>query len=147
MSEHDSSSLEQGQEISARILELNEQLSEESAALAARAFNLGCLLSGLVVGVVVTVAWLLSHWVTAFVVLIITVLLGISLAALLAMRARYNNMVRIYQESTQPHIQAMLVDFDLTPEVWQQIAGEVLAEKDPLVLMLETFPLEGNRHE
>ena len=75
---------EENQNIQTLIEELNNQLLEESAALAARAFNLGCVLSGLVVGVVVTVTWLLTHWLTAFVALVMIALVAVGVIVSIA---------------------------------------------------------------
>ena len=129
------------------IEELNTQLLDESAESAARAFNLGCVLSGLVVGVVVTVTFLLSHWVTAFITLLITVLVAVGAASLLSVRARYNNMVRIYQESIFPKMQTIIQDEDICNEEWHALVAETLPEDTSLALLLDKFPLEGTSHE
>lgn len=126
---------------------LNTQLLDESAESAARAFNLGCVLSGLVVGIVVTVTFLLSHWVTAFITLLITVLVAVSAASLLSVRARYNNMVRIYEESIVPKMQTIIQDGKLSYEQWHALVAETLPEDASLVLLLDKFPLEGTSHE
>ena len=129
------------------IEELNTQLLEESAALAARAFNLGCVLSGLVVGIVVTITWLLTHWLTAFVALVMTVLVAVGVSSLLAMRVRYNNMVRIYQDSIVPEIQAAIYEHNVDVDEWSSLVNETLPDDASLKLMLDKFPLEGNSHE
>jgi hypothetical protein len=147
MTLEENNSTHQQDHIHTVIEELNTQLLEESAAVAARAFNLGCLLSGLVVGAVVTVTWVLSHWVTAFVTLVITVLIAISGASLLALRARYNNMVRIYQESIVPKVRAILDEEKIDFQQWQLLVNEVLPEDASLKLMIDKFPIEGNSNE
>lgn len=129
------------------IEELNTQLLDESAESAARAFNLGCVLSGLVVGVVVTVTFLLSHWVTAFITLMITVLVAVGAASLLSVRARYNNMVRIYQDSVLPKMEIVIQDENISNEQWQALVAETLPEDASLALLLDKFPLKGNSHE
>ncbi len=129
------------------IEELNTQLLDESAAIAARAFNLGCLLSGLVVGVVVTVTWLLSHWVTALIALIMTVLIAIGVSSLLALRARYTNMVRIYRESIAPEMKQIISEQGIDPDQWVSLVDDTLSAEASLKLMMEKFPLEGNSHE
>ncbi len=137
----------ENQELTTVIEELNTQLLEETAAIAARAFNLGCLLSGLVVGIVVTVTWVLSHWLTAFVTLVMTVLIGVGVASILALRARYNNMVRIYQESIVPELQKLIVDNSLNNQEWDSLLEDTLPEDASLKLMIDKFPIEGDFHE
>ncbi len=138
---------EENQNIQTLIEELNNQLLEESAALAARAFNLGCVLSGLVVGVVVTVTWLLTHWLTAFVALVMIALVAVGVSSLLALRARYNNMIRIYQDSIVPQIQSAITDHQIDAVEWGTLVNETLPDDASLKLMMDKFPLEGNSHE
>jgi len=129
------------------IEELNTRLLDGSAPSAARAFNLGCALSGLVVGIVVTVAFLLSHWVTAFITLLLTALIAIGISAILSMRARYNNMVVIYQQSIVPEIQETLVNENISREEWSALVAENLPEDASLRLLMEKFPIEGKAYE
>jgi len=137
----------ENQELTTFIEDLNTQLLEETAAVAARAFNLGCLLSGLVVGVVVTVTWVLSHRVTAFVTLVMAVLIGVGISSILALRARYNNMVRIYQESIVPKLQEIIAEHELNDEQWGSLLEQALPGDASLKLMIDKFPLEGHSHE
>jgi hypothetical protein len=133
----------QQEELASQIEELNTQLLDESAASAARAFNLGCVLSGLLVGIVVTVAFLLSHWVTAFITLLLTALIAVGVSAVLSMRARYNNMVHIYQQSIVPIMQDILRKENISLEEWNALITENLSEEASLRLLIEKFPLEG----
>ena len=126
------------------IEELNTQLLDESAAVAARAFNLGCLLSGLVVGVVVTVTWLLSHWVTAFVTLVMTVLIGVGVSSLVALRARNTNMMRIYRGSITPKMQEIISESELDSLRWRSLVDETLPDDALLRLMMDKFALAEN---
>ena len=131
----------------ALIEELNTQLLDESAASAARAFNLGCVLSGLVVGIVVTVAFLLSHWVTAFITLTLTALVAVGISVVISMRARYRNMVHIYQQSIVPVIQDTLSNENISIEGWNTLIAENLPEDASLRLLMEKFPFEGKAYE
>lgn len=133
--------------LSILIEELNTQLLDESAASAAKAFNLGCVLSGLVVGIVVTVTFLLTHWVTAFITLILTALVAVGVAAVLSLRARYNNMVHIYNQTIVPKMRETIQQENMSVEEWQALVAETLAEDASLKLLLDKFPLEGTTHE
>jgi len=137
----------ENQELPTLIEELNTQLLEETAAVAARAFNLGCVLSGLVVGVVVTITWVLTHWLTAIIALVMTVLVAVGVSSILALRARYNNMLRIYQESIVPKMQEAMSEHGFDVDQWQSLVEETLPEDASMKLMLDKFPIEGNSHE
>jgi hypothetical protein len=134
------------EDLTALIGELNTQLLDESASSAARAFNLGCLLSGLFVGSAVTVVWLLHHWVSAVLTLLITASIAVGVSTLLAMRARYHNMTQIFQEEVKPRLQHRLQQGDISSQEWERILDETLSAEDSLKLLLSKYPLEGRQN-
>mgnify|MGYP000253545094 CR=1 FL=1 len=101
------------------------------------------MLSGLLVGIVVTVTFLLSHWVTAFIALLLAALVAVGASAVLSMRARYNNMVHIYQERIVPSMQDILRNENISLEEWNALVTENLSEEASLRLLIEKFPIEG----
>ena len=108
---------------------------------------MGCVLSGLIVGIVVTITWLLTHWLTAFVALVMTVLIAVGISSILALRVRYNNMVRIYQDNIVPKINDALTEYKIGADEWSSLVKDTLSDDASLKLMLAKFPLEGNSHE
>ena len=66
---------------------------------------------------------------------------------MLALRARYNNMIRIYQDSIVPQIQSAITDHQIDAVEWGTLVNETLPDDASLKLMMDKFPLEGNSHE
>jgi hypothetical protein len=123
-------------EITAVIEALNTQLMDESAENAAHAFNLGCILSGLLVGVIVILVWLWRHWIAAFMALLLTGLIAVSISTYIANRARANSISHIYEQNIQPQIQDILQQHKLSHDEWQALVAETLSEEAPLRLMV-----------
>lgn len=134
------------QELITRVEELNTQMLDEAAEDAARAFNLGCALSGFFVGTITALAWLLSNWIAGLIALLMTVLISIGVSTLLATRARNNNLARIYHQSIKTQLQEEVHRSGIASEQWESLVEETLSDDSPLVLMMAKFPLEGQTH-
>lgn len=112
---------------------LNNELLDTASQSAAQAFNVGCLLSALGIVTFVILATFLSHWVTGMIVLIITSMLAISLANLLAARSYQGNLKITFKRQIVPQLPDIQSRFGLTSEQLMQAARTALPEDAPLV--------------
>lgn len=119
---------QQRAELTPFIEALEARFTEEANNSAGAAFNIGCVLSFVIVLAATLAAWLWTHWVTALVVMLILGLLALGVVANLASRARGSRADVIYLTEIQPEIEAVCRKHHLRTREFEALVRETLPE-------------------
>ncbi len=118
----------QRQALTAFIEQLEEKFAAEASNSASAAFNIGCMLSVIVVLAVGILVWVWGHWVTAWVAMLITGMLALVVVAYLAMRSRGSRADVIYLEEILPQIKTKIDEVGIRHADFEVLARTTLPE-------------------
>lgn len=107
---------------------LNEDLQSSVQNSTNHAFNVGCSVSLLPLGVLVIVVFFLSrfNWVVTLVAAVFSLLAALGLATLVSITARNNALAQTYRLRIVPEIERRLIALDLPRPEFDRLAGELL---------------------
>jgi len=131
-------------DLRATIIALNELLLDEAAESASQAFNAGCIISVFAIAIIVILAWIFTHWIGAFLALIVAGLLATSVSALMAMSARSGNIKQTFKNQVEPRLDEICAQFGVDRDEFIVAVYDTLAEESPLA---QFFPKPAEESE
>lgn len=129
---------EQRQSLAELAQTANDALLDAGQTGTNAAFNLGCTIGLLPVGIFTLLAWLLSKgsWAAAGITFFFTLLALIALANLAAFIAGRNSLQRTFHERLTPQIESRLQELQSDPQTFAQVAHQTLPPAAPLLHFL-----------
>jgi hypothetical protein len=134
--------VEQTQELTALVEDLNEKLRSAASSSAERAFGIGCSVGLIPVVIVAVVLYSMGiiNLILAVLVGILSVIFLIGTASLLSSIARTNTLKRTYQREIEPKIDQFIACYELPRQQFDALAAGVLPDGAPLLAFLMPLP-------
>jgi hypothetical protein len=131
---------EKEQDFETTVINLNGKLISQGASYAEQAFGLGCSISIVPVGLLVIIALIIGvrSWIGLLIVGAVGAFLAIAIVALMANKARYNSIEKMYYREMNPEINQYCKSQNISRQQFDQRALEVLPQNAPLCKYLHS---------